>query len=126
MEWRWLRRMSAWPQARQTSLRNPARQSRLVGATTWERCCLALPSLVISIVENQRPACEALAKANSIAYLGHKEDVTAEQLRHGVQTLLDDAQQRQRLSAAGAALVDGSGARRVSLAMQRFPTTRMP
>ena len=31
------------------------------GTTTWERCCLGLPSLVVSIAENQRPACEALA-----------------------------------------------------------------
>lgn len=96
------------------------------GTTTWERCCLGLPSLVVSIAENQRPACKALAAAGVIAYLGHQDGMTTERLRDAIQTLLDDAQQRQRLSAAGAALVYGSGARRASLAMQRFPTTRMP
>jgi len=40
------------------------------GATTWERCCLGLPSLVVSIAENQRPACEALAAAGVIDYFG--------------------------------------------------------
>nr|WP_242518808.1 UDP-2,4-diacetamido-2,4,6-trideoxy-beta-L-altropyranose hydrolase [Halochromatium roseum] len=96
------------------------------GTTTWERCCLGLPSLVISIAENQRPACEALAAAGVIAYLGHQDSVTTERLRDAIQTLRNDAQQRQRLSAVSAACVDGSGARRVNLAMQRFPTTRMP
>ena len=42
------------------------------GATTWERCCLGLPSLVVSIAENQRPACAALAVAGVIQYLGHR------------------------------------------------------
>ncbi|MBK5931288.1 UDP-2,4-diacetamido-2,4,6-trideoxy-beta-L-altropyranose hydrolase [Halochromatium salexigens] len=96
------------------------------GTTTWERCCLGLPSLVISIAENQRPACEALAAAGVIAYLGHQDVVTVERLRDAVQTLRNDAQQRQRLSAVSAACVDGNGARRVSLAMQRSQTTRMP
>src|SRR5450631_3824141 len=29
------------------------------GTTTWERMCLGLPSLVVSIAKNQRPAAEA-------------------------------------------------------------------
>ena len=29
------------------------------GTTTWERLCLGLPSLVVSIAENQEPTCEA-------------------------------------------------------------------
>ncbi|NEX17703.1 MAG: UDP-2,4-diacetamido-2,4,6-trideoxy-beta-L-altropyranose hydrolase [Halochromatium sp.] len=96
------------------------------GTTTWERCCLGLPSLVISIAENQRPACEALGAAGVIAYLGHQDVVTVERLRDAVQTLRNDAQLRQRLSAVSAACVDGNGARWVSLAMQRSQTTRMP
>jgi spore coat polysaccharide biosynthesis predicted glycosyltransferase SpsG len=176
MEWRWLRRMSAWPQARQTSLARPAAQQqpdwlivdhyaldlaalsvdlvigannphreRLIalaqtrgntqlhpprphladlmaaadlaigagGATTWERCCLGLPSLVISIAKNQRPACEALAKANSIAYRGHKDEASTEQLRCTLQALVTNPHQCRHLSAAGADLVDGRGRERV-------------
>jgi len=47
-------------------------------ATAWKRCCLGLPSLVVSIADNQRPACEALAAEQRIAYLGHQDAATTE------------------------------------------------
>ena len=82
------------------------------GATTWERCCLGLPSLVISIAENQRPTCEALAAAGVIDYLRHKDAVSVERLSRALKALLNDPRQRQRLAAASAELVDGLGIER--------------
>ncbi len=79
------------------------------GATTSKRGCSGLPSLVVSIAENQRAACEALASEPLIAYLGHKDAMMSNRLRLAQQALLDAAGQRQRLSAAGAELVDGQG-----------------
>ena len=58
------------------------------GVTTWERCCLGLPSMVISIADNQRPASRALAADNIIQYLGHVDDITAELIRKQVCDLL--------------------------------------
>jgi spore coat polysaccharide biosynthesis predicted glycosyltransferase SpsG len=84
------------------------------GATAWERCCLGLPSLVVSIAENQRPACEALAAVGVIAYLGHQDGVATHQLTRAIEQLREDTKQRQRLSAAGAQLVDGCGLERVA------------
>jgi len=55
------------------------------------------------------PACEALASELLIAYLGHKDAMVSNRLRLAQQALLDAAGQRQRLSAAGAELVDGQG-----------------
>ena len=83
------------------------------GATTWERCCLGLPSLVVSIAENQRPACEALAAEHSIAYLGHTDEVTIDRLCRALQALVVSPDQCRRLSVAGADLVDGRGVERV-------------
>ncbi len=94
------------------------------GATTWERCCLGLPSLVVSIAQNQRPACEALVTAGVIDYLGHKDAVTAEQLRHALRAVLDHPEQRRRLTRTGADLVDGQGTRRVIRAMQAADSAR--
>lgn len=94
------------------------------GATTWERCCLGLPSLVVSLAENQRPACEALAAEGLIVYLGHTEIVTVEQLRPALSALLDDPEQRQCLTMAGAALVDGQGVQRVIEALHAVSVMR--
>jgi len=94
------------------------------GATTWERCCLGLPTLVVSIAENQRPACEALAAERVIAYLGHKDAVTAARLRYAIQALLDNPKQRRQLTRTGADLVDGQGAQRVVRAMQAADSAR--
>ncbi len=47
------------------------------GTTTWERCFLELPSIVIAIAENQVGLCEEAAKAGVITFLGVKECVTA-------------------------------------------------
>ncbi|MBD3821716.1 MAG: UDP-2,4-diacetamido-2,4,6-trideoxy-beta-L-altropyranose hydrolase [Thiotrichales bacterium] len=39
------------------------------GATTWERCCLGLPTIQLVIAENQRQIAEALARVNAILVL---------------------------------------------------------
>lgn len=36
------------------------------GATTWERCCLGLPTIQLVIAENQQQTASALAKANIV------------------------------------------------------------
>lgn len=83
------------------------------GTTTWERCCLGLPSMVISIAENQQPACDALATANIIDYLGHYEDVRAADITRGISRLVNDPVKRQKLAKSSSTLVDGLGIQRV-------------
>jgi len=46
------------------------------GTTTWERCFLGLPALVIAIAENQVKMCEDCAKIGYIEYLGENKDVS--------------------------------------------------
>jgi len=41
------------------------------GATTWERCCLGLPTIQLVIAENQRQIAEYLAKDSAIKLLGN-------------------------------------------------------
>ena len=69
--------------------------------------------MVFSIADEQRSGCEALAPEPLIAYLGHKVAAMSDRLRLAPQSLMDAAEQRQRLSAAGAELVDGQGVERV-------------
>src|SRR5204862_6381743 len=45
------------------------------GATSWERCCLGVPTALISIAENQKGGCRALAAARAGVYLGDIAEV---------------------------------------------------
>ena len=84
------------------------------GVTTWERMCLGLPALVVSIADNQRPTCEALAASGLIAYIGDSNAVGAVEIGRALETLLADPERLAALSAQGARLVDGVGASRVA------------
>ena len=83
------------------------------GATTWERCCLGLPSIVISIADNQKPACEALAVDGIIQYLGYVDDISSDMIRKKVIELIDKPQVVAELSERDMKFVDGNGLSRV-------------
>lgn len=83
------------------------------GATTWERMCLGLPAIVVSIADNQKPASEALAAAQLIYYAGHFSDVEADYLVQQIQKLRHDPIGLVALSTQNQLQVDGLGALRV-------------
>jgi UDP-2,4-diacetamido-2,4,6-trideoxy-beta-L-altropyranose hydrolase len=83
------------------------------GVTTWERCCIGLPSIVIGIAENQRPACEALSADEVVDYLGHVDQVTSELIRDRILSLLKRPDLVLELSERAMRLVDGSGTYRI-------------
>ena len=45
------------------------------GTTLWERACLKLPSLVVSVADNQLPASKALDHDGFLNFLGSHEEV---------------------------------------------------
>lgn len=83
------------------------------GSTTWERCCLALPSVIVATAPNQQPAAEALAGAGRALYLGPSEAVGTEALRTTIGALLHLPTWVAFLSQACGELTDGYGCRRV-------------
>jgi len=83
------------------------------GATTWERMCLGLPSVVISIAENQRPACEALAEAKLIHYAGHFSDIKTDGLTQLLKQQIHATEKLAELSIQNRLQVDGLGTLRL-------------
>lgn len=83
------------------------------GATTWERACLKLPSLVVAIAENQLPFAEALHQAGHLHLLGEEATVSAEQIRSALIAWVAEPRQQD----AGCDLTDGWGASRLAFAM---------
>jgi len=83
------------------------------GATTWERCCLGLPSLIISLAKNQEAIASAMAEAGYTLYLGKGEEVSAGSVRDTVHALLLNPGWVRFLANASASLVDGRGVLRI-------------
>ena len=84
------------------------------GTTSWERCCLALPGVVVAAASNQEEPCAALDAAGSHVYLGRASDVSPAAIAQAAFTLLASPTERRRLAERSAQLVDGDGAERVA------------
>ncbi len=76
------------------------------GTTTWERCCLGLPTIQLVIAENQRALTDALSSIEALIYLDSLDDI---------QSAIIMAQKNLKdLSINSLSLVDGMGAKRVA------------
>jgi UDP-2,4-diacetamido-2,4,6-trideoxy-beta-L-altropyranose hydrolase len=94
------------------------------GTSSWELCTLALPSILIEVVDNQTEGlremtAQGLVVGLSPSALG-RSSIAAEIARH-VERLIDDEPARFALSSACANCFDGKGASRVVDHMVRFP-----
>lgn len=83
------------------------------GATTWERMCLGLPTVVISIADNQLPTSAALAEAKLIHYAGHFCSIKIEHLTQLLQNLIQSPERLTGLAIQNQLQVDGVGALRL-------------
>lgn len=88
------------------------------GGTTWERCCLGLPTLALCLAPNQREVLAAGAHAGFL-YVPDGESIDAATLAVHLQALVDSSALRSLLSRMGMALVDGQGVSRVASLMWR-------
>lgn len=89
------------------------------GSTSWERCCLGLPSILLVIADNQRSVgdqLEALGAAISIYPNGESLEVAIAKV---LDDLFDDAERLIEMSAKAASLVDGQGTERVALELHK-------
>jgi UDP-2,4-diacetamido-2,4,6-trideoxy-beta-L-altropyranose hydrolase len=83
------------------------------GSTTWERCCLGLPSIAISIADNQTALSQTLGERGYQKYLGESSGVTTATILECVERALDDFSEMQGMGLRSMELVDGLGAERV-------------
>ena len=78
------------------------------GATSWERCCLGLPTIMLVLADNQRKVAQSLEQSGGakLINLGHSART---QLRELLLPLIDDPAQLRNMSDCAASVVDGSG-----------------
>jgi UDP-2,4-diacetamido-2,4,6-trideoxy-beta-L-altropyranose hydrolase len=82
------------------------------GSATWERCCLGLPSVVLSVAENQDELVESAA-IQGLIYKVEKLNLEANKLSWHIQLLIENSPLRQLLFNNGLQLVKGNGANKV-------------
>ena len=84
------------------------------GSSTWERCTLGLPSLLVVLAPNQRPAAETLAERNAALVVDADAADFGPAFDRALMRLITDAAMRRELAARSAEICDGQGAPRVA------------
>lgn len=79
------------------------------GSTTWERMCLGLPAIVISVAANQTSTNVALMKAGYIDFLGEMSEVSVSNIADAVQRSMANPAALKAQSSLGQKLVPGFG-----------------
>lgn len=82
------------------------------GSTSWELAFMGLPSVVLTLADNQAMAITAL-ETTGTSWRVPQSDCTAESLAPMTQALLQNGNERAHMSNLGRSLVDGLGANRV-------------
>ncbi|HDO26306.1 MAG TPA: UDP-2,4-diacetamido-2,4,6-trideoxy-beta-L-altropyranose hydrolase, partial [Nitrospirae bacterium] len=83
------------------------------GTSTWERSCLGLPSIVISIADNQTSITEQLSANGYLIYTGHYDNITEQDIAKDIKFAFDNPEIIRQMSLKNKALVDGNGVERV-------------
>lgn len=92
------------------------------GSTSWERCCLGLPTLMLVLAENQRAIANALAEKGAALPL---DLVNLESSLAGQLARLSGPSVLTTISQKATDLVDGQGAAHVLAALQRTGLHRL-
>ncbi|MEM7068293.1 MAG: UDP-2,4-diacetamido-2,4,6-trideoxy-beta-L-altropyranose hydrolase [Pseudomonadota bacterium] len=79
------------------------------GGTSWERCCLGLPAVVLTIAENQSPNARAIENAGA----GTCVPTERSEIARGISEILEDPSGYAIMSENAWKLCDGKGADRV-------------
>jgi UDP-2,4-diacetamido-2,4,6-trideoxy-beta-L-altropyranose hydrolase len=83
------------------------------GTSSFERCCLALPTLLILAADNQHDIAKSLVGAGAAAMIATAGPLTSSQVAEALTRLCGDATARAKMSKAAVQLCDGRGALRV-------------
>lgn len=87
------------------------------GTTSWELAFMGLPSLLVTLAENQQGCAEYLDSHGIAVNLGWRHKVQPAKTAAALNALAADAEKRREMSSRGQALIDGLGADRVVDAM---------
>jgi UDP-2,4-diacetamido-2,4,6-trideoxy-beta-L-altropyranose hydrolase len=80
------------------------------GSASWERCCLGLPSLLVSLADNQIAIAKELSAIGACIYIGKKDEVSLKKL---LTQFIANQELTKKISENAFSVVDGLGVHRV-------------
>jgi UDP-2,4-diacetamido-2,4,6-trideoxy-beta-L-altropyranose hydrolase len=83
------------------------------GTSSWERCCLGLPTLLLVTAANQLPNTRSLIAARAVSYLGDADGLTPESISNSVSKLFENPSALVTLERNARLICDGLGVGRV-------------
>tara|TARA_B110000046_G_C13005500_1_gene404248 strand:- start:1500 stop:2591 length:1092 start_codon:yes stop_codon:yes gene_type:complete len=83
------------------------------GSATWERCCLGLPSLIVSLADNQNEIAKAVDSLGAALYLGSHKIANAAYIQKAIIELANNKEHLRALSETAYSIVDGLGSDRL-------------
>jgi UDP-2,4-diacetamido-2,4,6-trideoxy-beta-L-altropyranose hydrolase len=86
------------------------------GSTSWERCCLGLPSLIVVLAENQWPGARALDTAQAVRTVGEPDDISAR--LPALLQALGEADYLLSMGAVASKISDGTGVAKLVRVME--------
>lgn len=87
------------------------------GATSWERCCLGVPTIMVVLAENQLQVAQALERGGAARGINLDQGATT-QLGELLVSLIDDPSQLLHMSECARNIVDGTGVNAVMRKME--------
>lgn len=93
------------------------------GASSWERCCLGLPTVLIVLADNQKFVAKTLEAQGSAICVGGGDDAP-ERAVGALTSLMSDRHALENMAQAALRVTNGEGACYVADAMARLPRER--
>ena len=90
------------------------------GTTSWERCCLGLPSLVIVVAENQRRISAALSEFGAALQITEDGSFHRDALARKLIYLFNDNDARIEMAHIASQVCDGNGVERITSVMEQL------
>lgn len=95
------------------------------GTTSWERCCLGLPAVVIPTEDNQTLVAENLHKVGAIINLGMFDKISVGNFTKRIASLISNAHNMKIMSDIAQSVCDGRGVDRFSEAILKRVSLRL-
>lgn len=84
------------------------------GSSSWERCTLGLPTILVALADNQLEGARSLVEAGAAVSLGWHDQVGEAEVAGALETLMADPARIRAMASAAAHVADGLGTRRVA------------